>query len=164
MEIKALILHPMETGFRPGPNGRIIPRNIIEDFVCTYNGVEVCRMKLSSAVAANPFISFFTTATETGVLFFRWTGDELPYTSTVLIDKFEQEGRLRRIHASIIVDKDAHKGIVVGAKGAQLKAIGTKARLDMEELFGGKVHLELWVKVKHAWADDRRTLARLGLT
>jgi sulfur-oxidizing protein SoxZ len=72
IEIKTLIQHPMETGYRAGMNGTLIPRNIIEDFA----GVEVCRMKLSSAVAANPFISFFTTATETGVLFFRWTGDE----------------------------------------------------------------------------------------
>lgn len=76
IEIKTLIQHPMETGYRAGMNGTLIPRNIIEDFICTYNGVEVCRMKLSSAIAANPFISFFTTATETGVLFFRWTGDE----------------------------------------------------------------------------------------
>lgn len=93
---------------------------------------------------------------------FRLLGDELPYACAVLIDKFEQEGRLRRIHASIIVDKDAHKGIVVGAKGAQLKAIGTKARLDMEELFGGKVHLELWVKVKRGWAENQQIMKQLG--
>ena len=68
----------------------------------------------------------------------------------------------RSIHASIIVDKDAHKGIVVGAKGAQLKAIGTKARLDMEELFGGKVHLELWVKVKRGWAENQQIMKQLG--
>ena len=74
-EIKTLIQHPMETGFRPGMNGTIIPRNIIEDFLCTYNGVEVFRMKMSSAIAANPFVAFHTVATETGVLFFRWTGD-----------------------------------------------------------------------------------------
>ena len=74
-EIKTLIQHPMETGFRPGMNGTIIPRDIIEEFLCTYNGVEVFRMKMSSAIAANPFVSFFTVATETGVLFFRWTGD-----------------------------------------------------------------------------------------
>lgn len=74
-EIKTLIQHPMETGFRPGMNGTIIPRDIIGEFLCTYNGVEVFRMKMSSAIAANPFVSFFTVATETGVLFFRWTGD-----------------------------------------------------------------------------------------
>jgi GTPase len=93
---------------------------------------------------------------------FRLLGDELPYASAVIIDKFALEGRLRRIHASIIVDKDTHKGIVVGAKGAQLKAIGTKARLDMEKLFGGKVHLELWVKVKRGWAENQQVMKQLG--
>ena len=76
IEIKTLISHPMETGFRPGMNGTIIPRDIIEEFLCTYNGVEIFRMKMSSAIAANPFVSFFTVATESGVLYFRWTGDE----------------------------------------------------------------------------------------
>lgn len=75
IEIKTLISHPMETGFRPGMNGTIIPRDIIEEFLCTYNGVEIFRMKMSSAIAANPFVSFFTVATESGVLYFRWTGD-----------------------------------------------------------------------------------------
>ncbi len=75
IEVKTLIQHPMETGFRVGTNGTMIPRDIIEEFLCTYNGVEVFRMKMSSAIAANPFVSFFTVATETGVLFFRWTGD-----------------------------------------------------------------------------------------
>ncbi|MBM3533754.1 MAG: thiosulfate oxidation carrier complex protein SoxZ [Alphaproteobacteria bacterium] len=74
-EIKTLIQHPMETGFRAGTNGTTIPRDIIEEFLCTYNGVEIFRMKLSSAIAANPYISFHTVATESGTLFFRWTGD-----------------------------------------------------------------------------------------
>ena len=93
---------------------------------------------------------------------FRLLGDELPYACAVIIDQFALEGSLRRIHASIIVDKDAHKGIVVGAKGAQLKAIGTKARLDMEKLFGGKVHLELWVKVKRGWTENHQIMKQLG--
>ena len=93
---------------------------------------------------------------------FRLLGDELPYASAVLIDTFAQEGNLRRIHASIIVDREAHKGIVVGAKGAQLKAIGTKARLDMEKLFGGKVHLELWVKVRRGWTENLQIMKQLG--
>jgi GTP-binding protein Era len=93
---------------------------------------------------------------------FRLLGDELPYASAVIIDKFALEGSLRRIHASIIVDKDSHKGIVVGAKGSQLKTIGTKARLDMEKLFGGKVHLELWVKVKRGWAENQNVMKQLG--
>ncbi len=93
---------------------------------------------------------------------FRLLGDELPYACAVIIDKFAIEGKLRRIHASIIVDKESHKGIIIGAQGAQLKAIGTKARLDMEKLFGGKVHLELWVKVKRGWTENQQVLKQLG--
>ena len=93
---------------------------------------------------------------------FRLLGDELPYVSAVMIDRFVMEGTLRRIQASIIVDKESHKGIVVGAKGAQLKAIGTKARIDIERLVGGKVHLELWVKVKPGWTENRQVLKQLG--
>ena len=93
---------------------------------------------------------------------FRWTGDELPYTSTVLIDKFETEGRLRRIFATILVERDMHKAMIIGQKGAKLKQISTEARLDMEKLFGGKVHLEVWVKVRSGWTDDDAALRRLG--
>lgn len=75
VEIKALIMHVMETGFRPGTNGRIIPRNIIEDFTATWNGREIFRMKMSSAIAANPFVSFSAIASESGVIAFRWSGD-----------------------------------------------------------------------------------------
>ncbi len=76
VEIKALIMHPMETGFRAGTNGRIIPRNIIEHFVATWNGQEIFRMEFSPAIAANPFVSFFAVASESGKISFRWTGDE----------------------------------------------------------------------------------------
>jgi sulfur-oxidizing protein SoxZ len=76
VELKALILHPMETGFRPGTNGRLIPRNIIERFVATWNGAEIFSMDLSPAISANPFVSFFAVATESGRIGFRWTGDE----------------------------------------------------------------------------------------
>ena len=76
VEIKALILHPMETGFRPGPNGRIIPRNIIERFTATWNGAEIFAMEMSPAIAANPFVSFFARADESGTVVLRWTGDE----------------------------------------------------------------------------------------
>lgn len=75
IEIKALISHPMETGFRPGTNGSIIPRNIIETFRCTYNGTEIFRMTMTPAIAANPFVAFFTTAAESGTIEFSWTGD-----------------------------------------------------------------------------------------
>ena len=93
---------------------------------------------------------------------FRLLGDELPYVSAVLIDRFVMEGKLRRIQASIIVDKESQKGIVVGAKGGQLKAIATMARIDMEKLFGGKVHLEVWVKVKSGWTENEQLLQQLG--
>jgi sulfur-oxidizing protein SoxZ len=76
VEIKALILHPMETGFRAGTNGRIIPRNIIEHFSATWNGAEIFRMDFSPAIAANPFVSFFAIAGESGTIGLRWTGDE----------------------------------------------------------------------------------------
>ncbi|RKP56447.1 GTPase Era [Pararobbsia silviterrae] len=93
---------------------------------------------------------------------FRWTGDELPYTSTVLIEKFEQEGRLRRIFATILVDRDGHKAMVIGQKGAKLKQINTDARLDMEKLFDGPIYLEVFVKVKSGWADNEAGLRAYG--
>ncbi len=76
IELKALIMHPMETGFRAGTNGRAIPRNIIERFVATWNGTEIFSMAMSPAIAANPFVSFCTVARESGTVTFRWTGDE----------------------------------------------------------------------------------------
>jgi GTP-binding protein Era len=93
---------------------------------------------------------------------FRLLGDELPYAATAVVEKFEQEGNLRRIHASIVVDKPGHKAIVIGKAGQKLKQIGTQARMDMEKLFGGKVYLELWVRVKGGWADSQRALKSLG--
>jgi GTP-binding protein Era len=93
---------------------------------------------------------------------FRQLGDELPYGASTAIEKFETEGKLRRIHVAIIVDKSSHKAMVIGKGGEKLKRIGTEARHDMEKLFGGKVFLQIWVKVKHGWADDERTLKNLG--
>jgi sulfur-oxidizing protein SoxZ len=75
-EIKTLISHQMETGFRPDRNGKLVPRDIIHTFVCSYNGVEVFRAALYPAIAANPFIAFSTIATESGVIDFKWTDDE----------------------------------------------------------------------------------------
>lgn len=94
---------------------------------------------------------------------FRSLGEELPYAATVEIEKFELDGGLRRIHAGILIDKAGHKGIVIGKGGAKLKEISTQARIDMEKLFGGKVFLEVWVKVKSGWADDLGILKRLGI-
>ena len=75
IEIKTLISHPMESGYRVGTNWTMIPRDIIRQFVCTYNGEDVFRAELSPAIAANPFISFFTVATESGTIAFEWRGD-----------------------------------------------------------------------------------------
>jgi GTP-binding protein Era len=86
----------------------------------------------------------------------------LPYSTTVEIEKFEVEGKLRRIFAAVVVDRDSHKAIVIGKNGESLKRIASEARQDMERLFGGKVYLEVWVKVKSGWADDERLLKSLG--
>jgi GTP-binding protein Era len=93
---------------------------------------------------------------------FRLSGEELPYSTSVIVEKFEEEGNLLRIHAAIIVDKANHKAIIIGKGGEKLKEIGTQARLDVEKLTGNKVFLELWVKVKSGWADNKSTLKLLG--
>jgi GTP-binding protein Era len=93
---------------------------------------------------------------------FRNLGEELPYGLTVEIEKFEEEGALRRIYAAIVVDREGYKAIVIGKGGERLKRISSDARADMERLFGGKVWLETWVKVKGGWADDERALKSLG--
>ncbi|MDI4632478.1 GTPase Era [Pelomonas sp. V22] len=93
---------------------------------------------------------------------FRLTGDELPYTSTVVIDKWEDEGELRRISASIVVERDAHKGMVIGQGGELLKRIGSESRQELEHLMDGRVFLELWVKVRSGWADTEEHLRSYG--
>lgn len=94
---------------------------------------------------------------------FRLCGEEIPYATAVVIDKFEESGNLRRIFATILVDRDSQKAIVIGKGGEKLKAISTQARQDMEKLFDGKVYLEVWVKVKGGWSDDVRVLKSLGI-
>jgi GTP-binding protein Era len=93
---------------------------------------------------------------------FRLTGDELPYNATVVIDNFVEEGSLRRIAATIVVEREAHKGMIIGEGGERLKRIGSEARQDLERLWGGKVFLELWVKVRSGWADDEAHLRSYG--
>ncbi len=93
---------------------------------------------------------------------FRLLGDELPYSTTVEIEKFEEEGELKRIFAAVVVDRAGHKAIVIGKGGETLKRIASEARQDMERLFGGKIYLEIWVKVKSGWTDDERLLKSLG--
>jgi GTP-binding protein Era len=93
---------------------------------------------------------------------FRLLQDEVPYDTAVEIEQFETAGNLRRIHAAVVVSRPGQKAIVIGKGGEQLKAIATQARHDMEELFGSKVYLEVWVRVKRGWAEDPAWLRRLG--
>jgi GTPase len=119
---------------------------------------------------------------------FRLTGDELPYSCTVVVEKFEEDTgpqapavpspppggaappwggpaaarRLVRIAATIVVERDAHKGMVIGEGGERLKRIGSEARQELERLLGARVFLELWVKVRSGWADDESHLRSYG--
>jgi GTP-binding protein Era len=93
---------------------------------------------------------------------FRLLGDEVPYQTTVAIDEFRHEGPIRRIRATIYVDRDNQRAILLGAGGAKMKEIGSRARAEMERLFGGKVFLEIWVRVRKGWADDEAALTRFG--
>ena len=98
---------------------------------------------------------------------FRLTGDELPYTSTVVVEKFDEEksrqhGRMLRIAATIVVESDNHKAMIIGEGGQRLKRIGTEARLELEKLLDAKVFIELWVKVRSGWADDAARVRSFG--
>ena len=93
---------------------------------------------------------------------FRALGEELPYATAVAIDSFAHEGDLRRIHATVYVQKPTQRAIVLGEGGVRMREIATAARRDMERLFGGKVFLQVWVRVEPAWADDEQMLSRLG--
>ena len=90
------------------------------------------------------------------------TEDEVPYATAVEIDEFVEEGRLAKIRASIMVERETQKGILIGKHGERLKTIGTQVRLDMEKIFGMKVFLELWVKVRKDWREDEQALVELG--
>jgi GTP-binding protein Era len=99
---------------------------------------------------------------------FRLTGDELPYTSTVVIDQFTEEARRARarsgwsIAATIVVERDGHKAMVIGDKGERIKRIGTETRVELERLLDAKVFIELWVKVRSGWADDEARVRSFG--
>ena len=98
---------------------------------------------------------------------FRLTGDELPYTSTVVIDQWTEEpspkhGRMLKIAATIVVERDGHKAMIIGEGGERLKRIGTEARTELERLMGAKVFLQLWVKVRSGWADDEARVRSFG--
>jgi GTPase len=93
---------------------------------------------------------------------FRLLGEEVPYATSVAIESFEERGELRRIHATVYVDKTSQRAILLGSAGGRMKAIASQARADMERVFGGTVYLEVWVKVKRGWANDETQLTRFG--
>jgi GTPase len=98
---------------------------------------------------------------------FRLTGDELPYSCTVVIDAFEEEDpeaqpRRVRLTATIVVEREAHKGMVIGEGGERLKRIGSEARQELEKLWDARVFIELWVKVRSGWADNEAHLRSYG--
>ena len=96
---------------------------------------------------------------------FRQLGQELPYATAVEIIRFEEpRADYLDMDMTIWVDREGQKGIIVGKKGARLKEIGTRAREQMQSLFGKRVHLSLWVKVRKGWADNTRMLKSLGYT
>ena len=93
------------------------------------------------------------------------THDELPFTSAVVVDRFEEpdERGLMRLYCTILVERESQKAIVVGRGGAMIKQIGTEARNELEQFFGARVYLDLRVKAKDRWREDERTLDQLGL-
>jgi GTP-binding protein Era len=93
---------------------------------------------------------------------FRLIGDEIPYSTSVVVDQFKLENHLHKVYATILVEKQNQKAIIIGKKGEKLKQIASQARRDMELLLGGKVYLEVWVKVKSGWADNENVLKNLG--
>jgi GTP-binding protein Era len=86
----------------------------------------------------------------------------VPYATTVVVDRFTFDGDLRRIQATVYVERDSQRAILLGAGGGRMKEIAASARADMERLFGGKVFLEVWVRVKKDWADSEASLERFG--
>ena len=89
-------------------------------------------------------------------------GEELPYSTTVEIEKFEEDGQMLRISAVVWVERESQKPIVIGNGGERMKAISTSARIGMEKLFGRKVFLETWCRVREGWSDDEAALRRFG--
>ncbi|SDR79492.1 GTP-binding protein Era [Halopseudomonas litoralis] len=92
----------------------------------------------------------------------RQLGAEIPYQVAVEIEQFKQEGKVLHIHALILVEREGQKKIIIGDGGDRMKKIGQEARLDMQKLFGSKIMLNLWVKVRRGWSDDERALNSLG--
>lgn len=151
---------------------RIAPRAIVP--VSAQQGYQVKRLlrEIEEALPEQPALYAADQLTDRDERFFasefireklfRLLGDELPYATAVVVDSFEQLPRLRRIQATIFVDKPSHRAIVVGEKGERLKAVASGARKDMEALFASKVFLQVWVKVRRGWADDSAQLRQFG--
>ncbi len=92
----------------------------------------------------------------------RQLGEEVPYAATIQIESFKQERKTTHVDATVFVERDGQKAILIGKQGAKLKRIGTDARHDIESLIDGKVMLRLWVKTRTGWSDDERALKSLG--
>ena len=126
--------------------------------LCIEKGVIVSRFRYRPANQKLKMELLFLPRTKV----FHLMGEEIPYGITVEIEKFNTVEGLRKIDATIVVSKSAYKGMIIGAQGAKLKSIGTKARVDMEKLFEGKVFLRLWVKVRKGWVDDSQSVKYFG--
>ena len=139
--LKRINLMPLEdTIFSLLPeNDLIYPKDQITDRSSRFLAAEIIREKLT-----------------------RRLGDELPYALTVEIERYEEQKKITKIYATILVERDTQKNIVIGKQGDMLKKVGTDARLDIEKLIGQKVYLQLWAKVKKGWSDSERALKSLG--
>lgn len=136
------------------------------------NNVDVLEDKISFLLPINEHIYPDDQVTDRSMRFLaseiirekliRELGQELPYTSTVNIDKYDEDEAIIRIHATIFVESAGQKAIIIGKKGSRLKSIGTKAREDISKMAGSKVYLNLWVKVREGWSNDERALRGLG--
>jgi GTP-binding protein Era len=139
--LKRINLEPLEAAiFSLLPeNDLIYPKDQITDRSTRFLAAEIVREKLT-----------------------RRLGDELPYSLTVEIERYEEQKKVTKIYATILVERDTQKNIVIGKQGEMLKKVGTDARLDIEKLINQKVYLQLWVKVKKGWSDSERALKSLG--
>lgn len=134
--------------------------------------VEALKAEIAAALPAAPALYDADTLTDRDERFlaaemirekiYRLLGDEVPYSTTVLLEQFVQEPKLRRISAVVLCDKPGQRAILVGEGGATMKSIATQARRDMEALFGGKVFLEVFVRVRKNWAASDASLSKLG--
>jgi GTP-binding protein Era len=136
------------------------------------NNIDVLQQKISKLLPENVHVYPGDQVTDRSMRFLaseiirekliRELGQELPYTSTVSIDKYDEDTDIVRIHATIYVESAGQKAIIIGKKGARLKSIGTKAREDISKMIETKVYLNLWVKVREGWSNDERALRGLG--